>query len=179
MWFVTSIIVLSKFLAFLGQNIPDHVKNYLNSICSYFLFFFKILFLKAYFRETAWWGGADGEEERESSKRLPVQCGAKHRAWFHDSEIMTWAKTTSWTINQLSHSGTPKILLSNLSTQCRAQVHNPEIKSHVPLTEPVRCPWFCHIFKGNFGIEFLMSLYFLTVLFVIFLTGFTIITFAS
>lgn len=32
------------------------------------------------------------------------------------------------------------LFLNNLYIQCEAQIHNPEIKSHTPSTEPAGCP---------------------------------------
>lgn len=49
-------------------------------------------------------GGAEGE-------RIPNRVPAEHRAWLkappHDPEILPWAEIKGWTLNWLSHSGTP------------------------------------------------------------------------
>ena len=48
----------------------------------------------------------EGQREREKiSSRFSTQLGAWQRAWSHDPEIMTWAKTKSQLLNGLSHSG--------------------------------------------------------------------------
>ena len=70
-----------------------------------YLSFFKIYFMYFWERESK-----QGEEQQERERipsRLPTECGAPLGAQSHDPEIMTWAKTKSWMLNWLSHSGTP------------------------------------------------------------------------
>jgi len=48
----------------------------------------------------------EGEEERFSS-RLHVEHRAWRRAWSHDHETTTWAKSKNRMLNRLHHPGTP------------------------------------------------------------------------
>ena len=55
-----------------------------------------------------------GKEERERERilsRFHAQCGAPHRAGFHNPEITTGAKIKSQTLNQLSHQSASTILV--------------------------------------------------------------------
>ena len=49
--------------------------------------------------------GSEEEGEKESLSRLLAECGAQHRAWSQDHEIMTWAQIESQMLNWLSHPG--------------------------------------------------------------------------
>ena len=53
-------------------------------------------------------GGTNG---KRISSRLPTELRALHRAWSHDSEIVTRSKIKSWILNQLSHWDTPRAQL--------------------------------------------------------------------
>lgn len=58
----------------------------------------------------AWsrWGGAEGQEERESQAGSMPSMEPQAGSQSYDPEIMTWAKIKSWMLNWLSHSGTPQ-----------------------------------------------------------------------
>ena len=61
----------------------------------YFIYFFKFIYL--FWEKESVWGGA--EREREIPKQAPHW---QHRSWRRaliHSEITTWAKTKSWTLN--------------------------------------------------------------------------------
>ena len=67
-------------------------------------------------------GRAEGREtERISSSRPPTKCGAQHRAWSQDLEIMTWAQTKNRMLNWLSHPGTSLSAFHTLSHLCLQQ----------------------------------------------------------
>ena len=60
---------------------------------------------------------------RENLKRTLLHR-AKHRAQFHESEIMTWAKIKSWTLSGLSHPHNP-----SFSFNRAMYLHGPKWKS--------------------------------------------------
>ena len=77
-----------------------------NSELSNRLSHFLKIYLFIHFRERAQGGGAEERLERISS-RLSTEWGAQPGASSHNPEIMTWAKTKSQMLNQLSHLGAP------------------------------------------------------------------------
>ena len=53
-------------------------------------------------------GGRGKVQGRERIlSRFHPQCGAQHRAWSYDPEIMSQATIKSWMLNQLKHPGDP------------------------------------------------------------------------
>ena len=70
-----------------------------------------------YFRERASTSEGNGQRERERIlNRLHTQHRAQHRARSHNSQIMTWAKIKSQTLNWLSKPGAPTLgILNRLS----------------------------------------------------------------
>ena len=98
MWFLDGISSVFCKIIFLMMLQEDMVKQYHISGIKYI--FLKLNFL----REREW--RAEGEWERISNR-----FHAEHRAWhgvhFHNPEIVTWAETKSWMLNQLSHPGVP------------------------------------------------------------------------
>ena len=57
-----------------------------------------------------WRGTEKGEDERESSSRLPTGLRAQHRVPSQHPGIVTWAKIKSQMLNWLSHSGALNLL---------------------------------------------------------------------
>ena len=81
---------------------------------SWHFFFFKNFYLFERERE-------QGVKQREWEKeRISSRLCAEHRAqlgvWSQEPEIMTWTKTKSWTLNQLSHPGTPSLWSRNTTS---------------------------------------------------------------
>jgi len=54
-------------------------------------------------------GGAERKEEGQADSMLSVELDL--RAQSHDPEIMTGVEIRSWTLNRLSHPGTPIFVL--------------------------------------------------------------------
>ena len=71
-----------------------------------FFFFKKCLFIFSGSGERGRDRDRDRKRER-APRRFHPQCEARHRAWTHDHEIMTWAKIKSQMLNWLSHPGAP------------------------------------------------------------------------
>ena len=74
-------------------------------------FFFFLIFVYLFQRETARAGGAVEEQKRENLSRLHTELGAWPRAQSLDREILTWAETRNQTRNWLHHSRRPQAYL--------------------------------------------------------------------
>ena len=89
--------------------------------------------------------GAEGEGEKIPS-RLCTQHRARHRAWSHDREIMTWVKFKSLPLNRWSHERGPP-LISNWwnfphSVSSRKEVFEVQIQLHGQVLSSMK-PWPC------------------------------------
>lgn len=80
---------------------------------SFFFFFLS--------REWASRGEGQRERKKENLKQAPHPVQSPTMSWSHHSGIVPWAKIKSWTLNCLSHPGTPcGIFLSHFCQQWAA-----------------------------------------------------------
>ena len=101
--------------------------------------FLKKIFLSLFIlRERASRGGAEGE--RIPSRLRAVSTEATVGVKPMNREIMTWAKTKSWIPNHLSHPGTPRSNILNLS------LVNLFLEGTVNLQNCIQMWFFSHIY---------------------------------
>ena len=62
-----------------------------------------------------------GERERIPSRLRPVSTEPNAEFEFTSHEIMTWAEIKSWTLNQLSHPGAPRMNFYNVIIFCASR----------------------------------------------------------
>ena len=94
-----------------AQQVCSYLPAFVLHTFSEHLFFF-LIFLNAYFWEgdrdrVQTGGGAEREGDTESKAGSVLTEESHMRGSNPNREIMTWAETKIWTLNRLSHLGTP------------------------------------------------------------------------